>query len=164
MFFTAFRVLPAAVLSKLRPAGGPSCRTRHRVRLTDVDFNWHMNQAAYPQVAELSRTQWLFSTRAWPDWRAQDVYAVLAGQSITYRRELKPFQAFEIDTRAVGMDGRLLTVESHFLSGRTVNAKLTVQLIFIGPDGVMAAEAVAPLVEALIVDPLAVEDWKVVGD
>lgn len=164
MLFSALRVFPAALVAKLRPACEPVCRTRHRVRLADVDFNWHMNQAAYPQVAELARVQWLFSTRAWPEWRAQDVYAVLAGQDITYRRELKPLAAFEVDTRAVGMDGRLLTVESHFVSGSTVHAKLSVRLIFIGPDGVMKAEAVAPLVEALIVAPLAVEDWKVVGD
>lgn len=147
----------------LRPGGGPpTVRTRHRVSLADVDLNRHMNQAAYPRVAELARVTWLLRSGALQRWRAAGVNPIVARQTIVYRRELKPLQAFEIDTRAVGLDGRLLEVQHRLLVGDRVHAKLDLALLLVGPGGVQSAERVRELTEGLVVAPLRVEAWRVV--
>ena len=69
-----------------------------------------------------------------------------------------------LDTRLVGVDGRLLLLDGHFLVGDRVHAVGRVGLLSVGPDGVLSAEAVAELATPYLVEPLRVEDWRLVGD
>ncbi len=136
-------------------------RTLHmRVRPAQIDFNNHMNQSCYAQVLELGRADWILGTRAYMDWRKQGYNPVVAEQTITYRRELRVFQAYRIDTRVIGMDGRLLVFEQHMLVGERVHAKGVVKLIFVGPDGVESGERVGQLTRDFVSEALAVEGWR----
>lgn len=135
--------------------------TRHRVRLADVDLNRHMNQAAYPAVCEMARVSWLFRSGAWPAWEAAGLNPVVARQELVYRRELKPLQAFTIDSRAVGAEGRLLLVDHTILVGDRVHALNHVRLLFVGPEGVLGEEEVRELAAPLRMPPLRVEGWRV---
>lgn len=155
-----FRIIPTVLRQRGAPVGALSCRTRHRVTLGQIDLNRHMNQAAYPQVCELARVSWLFRSGAWPRWREAGLNPVLADQTLTYRRELAPLQTYQIDTRAVGMVGRLLRVEQHFLVNNRVHARAAVSLLFIGPDGVLSAEDATTACAGLLTDPLPVDDWQ----
>ena len=130
--------------------------------LDEIDANLHMNQAAYAQVGELGRTDWAFGSGAWERWKRHRVKPVVAEQRIIYRRELKPLQRYLIDTRAVGVEGRLLAVETHLLVGSRVHARLELKLIFIAAEGVAAPERVAEVNGPLLTDPLAIEDWRAV--
>lgn len=138
-------------------------RTLHmRVRPGQIDFNNHMNQSCYAQVLELGRADWILGTRAYMHWRSQGYNPVVAEQTITYRRELKLLQAYRIDTRVVGMDGRLMVFEQHILVGGRVHAKAVVKLIFVGPDGVETAQKTEALVRSHFSEPLQVSDWRAV--
>ena len=134
-----------------------------RVPVQRIDLNVHMNQAAYAEVAELGRTDWILRSRAWEKWQAQGVKPVVAEQRIVYRRELKPLQRFAIDTRATGLEGRLLRLDSHLLVGDRVHTVVEVKLIFLGPGGVLSAEQVEPLCAPFLTEPLRIEDWRVVS-
>lgn len=142
-------------------------RLERRVHLSELDVNVHMNQAVYAQVMELSRADWAIRSGAWSHWRAADVWPVVAEQHLVYRRELKLGQRYALDTRAVGVDGRLLVLETHLLVGDRVHARNVTKFIFTrprpgggptvsGPEDVLAQ--CTPFFHA----PLAVRDWVVV--
>lgn len=152
-------ILPAYLRAQRAPTGQRTVRTRHRVGLGQIDFNRHMNQAAYARASEVARVYWLIQSGAWPRWREAGVNPVVASQTITYRRELAPLQAYEIDTRATGMDGRLLKVEQAFIVGQRVHAANHLSLIFVGHKGVLSAEDTLAACEGLFADPLPIQNW-----
>jgi len=134
---------------------------RSRVPLSHVDAFGHMNQARYAEHFEMGRTDLLVRSGAWQRWRAQGVYPVVARQEVVYRRELKPLQAFDIDTRAVGLEGRLLHTQGVMSVGPHVHARADVYLIFLGPAGVLSAEATASCVSDLLVGPMPLDGWQI---
>lgn len=156
------RTLPLALRARFFKREQIISRIRRRVRLGEVDFNLHMNQAMYAQVMELGRTDWLLASGAWPRWRSAGITPIVAEQTITYRRELGPLAAYALDTRAVRVEGRLLVVEHHIVVDDRVHTKGEVKLLFVGPDGVVPASDVGDLCGGLLADPLPVEDWRVV--
>ncbi|TNE85080.1 MAG: acyl-CoA thioesterase [Deltaproteobacteria bacterium] len=155
------RTLPIVVHAQFRQDGSLISRIERRVLPHELDLNLHMNQARYAQVMELSRTDWVLRSGAWDAWRADGVKPVVASQKITYRRELKLGQRYTLESRCLGLDGRLLRFETHVLVGDRVHAMGEVSLIFIGPDGVLDADALSPLVEPYLAEPLEVVDWRV---
>jgi acyl-CoA thioesterase FadM len=154
------RTIAASMLGRDR---GIARRRTDWVRPHQIDLNGHMNQAAYLQVAELARVEWLLGTRVFVRWRKQGGYAFVASQEIVYRRELAPLQRYVTDTRHVGMEGRLAVFETHFLVGDRVHAKNTAKLILMGPGGVLSAEESARWCEGLAAPALPVDAWRVVG-
>lgn len=156
------RVLPVYVRAQLARDGQRISRLSRRVWLSDIDMNLHMNQAVYAQVSELGRADWLLRSGAWKHWRSEGVNPVVAEQTLTYRRELKPLARYVVETRAVGVDRRLLRFESHMLVGTQVHTRCDVSLIFVGAGGVLSPDRVRELCQDYLVEPLAVENWRVV--
>ncbi|NVB40888.1 acyl-CoA thioesterase [Pseudenhygromyxa sp. WMMC2535] len=156
------RTIPALVRARLGRDGRLVSHVEGRVGLAQLDLNLHMNQAVYPQLVELGRVDWLVRSGAWAHWRAQSLNAVVADQRLVYRRELKLGQRYAIDTRCVGMDGRLLHMSSLILVGDRVHTRCEVKLIFIGPGGVLSAEEAADSCEGFLSPPAVVEDWRLV--
>lgn len=158
------RVVPAYLRARTLGADAHVSRLNKRVWPAQIDINVHMNQAVYPQVMESGRIDLVVRSGALSAWRAMGANVVLAHQHITYRRELRLGAKYVLDTRLVGVDGRLLLLDAHFLVGDRVHAVGRVGLLSVGPDGVLSAEAVAKLATPYLVEPLQVEDWRLVGD
>ncbi|HCH61852.1 MAG: hypothetical protein CL927_07200 [Deltaproteobacteria bacterium] len=158
------RIIPAYLRAWAARDRTQVSRLQQRVWPTQIDLNMHMNQSVYPQVMEAGRLDLVVRSGALNAWRAQGATVVMAHQHITYRRELRLGAAYLLDTRAVGVDGRILLLESHFLVGERVHAAARVGLLSVGPDGVLSAEAVAAMAAPYLVEALEVEDWRVVGD
>lgn len=137
-------------------------RIHRRVRLRELDPNLHMNQAVYAEVLEYGRADWVLRSGAWQAIKDAGNHAVVAEQRIEYRRELKPLQRYVVDTRAVGLDGRLMVFEQLILVADRVHVRGTCKLIFIGADGVLDAETVEPHVRPFLTERQAIEDWRVV--
>lgn len=157
------RSIPVAVRARLGRDGRLVSRIARRVRLSEIDLNGHMNQAAYAQVLELGRMDWVIRSGAWAALRGERINPVVAEQRILYRRELGPGQRYTIDTRAVALEGRLLAFESYLLVDARVHTKAQAKLIFVGADGVLPASTVERHCARFLTAPLAVEDWRVVG-
>lgn len=155
------RMIPIALRARRAESDALVSVLPLRVQLREIDINLHMNQAEYPRVMELGRTDWFLRTGTWRRWRARGINPMVAEQTLTYRRELKPRQRYRIDTRAVGVEGRFLVVESHILVGDRVHTRGVAKLLFVGPDGVLGAEEVDALGEEVRTAALVVEDWRV---
>jgi len=155
------RALPILVRAGLARRSLVSCIDL-RVGLTQTDLNRHMNQASYAEVGERGRTDWILRSGLARQLLQVRVKPVVAEQRIVYRRELKPGQRFKLDTRATGIDGRLIDVDGHLIVGDRVHAVVYAKLISIGPDGVLDADAAHALLSPFVTDALEVEDWRVV--
>ena len=156
------RALPILVRAGLAKRSLVSCIDR-RVGVSETDLNMHMNQAAYAEVAECGRTDWLLRSGLARRLLQARVKPVVAEQRLVYRRELKPGQRYTLDTRATGIDGRLLNVDAHLIVGDRVHAAVYAKLISIGPAGVLDADAARMLLSPVVTEPLGIEDWHVVS-
>ena len=163
MFAYLARILPAYARARAIGDGALVSRMSQRVWPTQIDLNLHMNQSVYPQVMESGRIDLVVRSGSLAAWQKKRANVVLAHQHITYRRELRLGASYLLDTRPVGVDGRILLVDAHFLVGDRVHAVGRVGLLSVGPDGVLSADEVATMAAPYLVEPLQVEDWRVVG-
>lgn len=111
------------------------CETPFRVWPTDLDLLGHMNNGRYLTIMDLARMDLMLRSGTWRQLKARRWYPVIAGQTITYRRSLQPFQRFVVRTRVLGSDDRWLYLEQTFLTGRDVAAQAIVRARFLRRSG-----------------------------
>lgn len=88
--------------------------TRSRVRPTDLDLYLHVNNGTYLQMMDVARTNYIADLGGFPLLREQRWYPVVSAQTVKYRRSLTLGQAFEITTRVLGWDERVVYLEQVF--------------------------------------------------
>jgi acyl-CoA thioesterase FadM len=96
------RILHLIIASFFRPKLDPVrdvSRLTFRVWPQDLDTSLHMNNGRYWTLMDLGRTDIMIRSGLWrPILKHRWVPVVAAGQ-IRFRRELKPFRAFTLETR-----------------------------------------------------------------
>lgn len=145
----------------LRRDGALVSRIERRVGPLELDVNLHMNQAVYAQVMELGRVDWFVRSGVYARWREQGISAVVARQQLIYRRELRLGTRYTIDTRALGMNGRLLQLHSNMIVGDRVHARCELEVIMLRGGSVLDVETAARVCEGVTVEPLPIADWVV---
>lgn len=91
--------------------------TRMRVRPSDLDIYLHVNNGVYLQMMDVARTNLIADIGGFPLLKQARWYPVVAAQTVSYRRSLKLGQVFEITTRVVGWDERMIYLEQVFTRG-----------------------------------------------
>ncbi len=130
-------------------------RLPHRVRLSYIDLNRHMNYASYLEVMELGRWHWALTSGAARDVFRDGNCPVVVDVNIQYRKELKPLTRFLVDTRLVALEKRLGRFEQHFIVDDWVHAKATVGVLVLQRGKVASATAVTELLGQYCSDRLA---------
>lgn len=97
-------------------ATGPSV-TRMRVHPGDLDFYGHVNNGTYLQMMDVARSNYLADIGALTAMRERGWAPVVAASTMTYRRSLTLGQRFEIRTRLLGWDERVVYLEQAFFRG-----------------------------------------------
>lgn len=88
--------------------------TRMRVRPTDLDLYLHVNNGSYLQMMDVARTHLLADLGAFRELSTRSWYPVVAASTMTYRRSLQLGQRFEIASRVLGWDERVVYIEQLF--------------------------------------------------
>nr|WP_155047381.1 thioesterase family protein [Microbacterium sp. ZXX196] len=102
-----------------------------RIRLTtlptDIDLLRHMNNGRYLSLFDLGR--WDFTTRTGLSdvFRDNGWYAVVANETISFRRSLQLWQRFELETRWLGYDDRALFLEHRAIVGSEIAARAVIR-------------------------------------
>jgi acyl-CoA thioesterase FadM len=109
--------------------------TPFQVLPTDLDVFGHLTNSRYMTLMDIGRTDLLLRSGFWSKMKEQGWYPVVAGQTITYRKSLQPWQRFELRTRVVGFDDRWGYIEQHFCVGTTVYAQAFVRTRFLKRSG-----------------------------
>ncbi len=106
-----------------------------RVLPNDLDALGHMNNGRYLTLMDLGRMDLMMRSGYWQRLVESGWYPVVAGQTITYRRSLNPFQKYELHTRMLGHDDHGSYVEQTFCVGDEIYAIAYVRARFLKKAG-----------------------------
>ncbi len=87
-----------------------------RVWPLDLDTNLHLNNGRYLTIADLGRADLLLRSGLWKAVLKQGLLPMLSGSAIRYRRELKPFQAFTLESRIICWRATTFVMEHRFVT------------------------------------------------
>lgn len=91
-------------------------RLHFRVWPLDLDTNLHLNNGRYLTIADLGRADLLLQSGLWKAVLKEGLLPMLSGSAIRYRRELRPFQAFALESRIVAWRASAFVMEHRFLT------------------------------------------------
>lgn len=90
---------------------GAVSTVRVRTLPTDLDILRHMNNGRYLSLFDLGRWDLLIRTGLFDAMRHRGWYAVVAAETISFRRSLELWQRFEVQSRMIGHDDRSVYLE-----------------------------------------------------
>lgn len=91
-------------------------KLKFRVWPLDLDTNLHLNNGRYLTIADLGRADLLLRTGLWKAVLKEGLLPMLSGSAIRYRRELKPFQTFTLESRIVCWRATTFVMEHRFVT------------------------------------------------
>jgi acyl-CoA thioesterase FadM len=160
------RLLWLALTAWMRPPApiiGP-VRTRFCVWPSDLDVLLHVNNGVYLSMMDLGRVDLMKRAGMFGRVTRRGWYPVVVAQSIRYRRSLKLFDRFAIETRVLGWDQKAFLIEQRFERGGEIVAHALVRARFLSKRGetVSPAEvlAVADSVPPMPVIPEHAAQWN----
>lgn len=94
--------------------GGVS-RLRMRVWPTDLDLSLHMNNGRYLTLMDIGRLDFIFGTGLWRPLLKHRWTPIASAIVIRYRRELRSFDRFRLETRIIGWAEASIVMEQLFI-------------------------------------------------
>lgn len=134
-----------------------------RVWPTDVDMALHINNGMYFSLMDLGRIDLMLRSRSWQRMLRRGWSMVVSMETITFRKSLKLWQRYSMETRIVGMDGRAMYFEQRMVSDGEIYATAMVAVRFVakgaavGPEQVLAEFGTPP---AELVLPEWIHQWR----
>lgn len=108
-------VLTARWRGGLEPPFGLS-RLSLRVWPHDLDTSLHLNNGRYWTMMDLGRTDLMLRMGLWRAWLRHGWTPVITAGTIRFRRELKPFRAFTLESRVLCWEDTTLVMEHRLVS------------------------------------------------
>jgi len=123
----------------LRRRGPIPTRSVGRVRLrtlpTDIDLLMHMNNGRYASLFDLGRFDLLIRTGLWDAMNAHDWYAVVASETVTFRKSLQLWQKFTVESRLYGHDDKAVYQIHRAVVDGEIYAEMIVRARFLRKSG-----------------------------
>jgi acyl-CoA thioesterase FadM len=127
--------------------------TTHFVVLpTDLDVFLHMNNGRYFSIMDLGRVDMLIRSGLMQLMRQAGYWPIIAAETIRFKRPLKLWQRFVLETRVIGWDDKAFLMEQRFLRWKknsgtwAVIAEGIVRARFLSKDGTIPASDFLALV------------------
>ncbi len=145
---------------RVAPLG--TSRLRMTVLPNDLDFNGHLTNGRYLTLADVGRMDFVLRSGAARIAFAQRAAPLVGDALAKFRRDLKPFQRFELHTRLLGWDDKWTFIEHRFVRGGRVLGMVVIRGLFkaasgpLKPDEFAIAMGVSPVSPPL---PDWVLDW-----
>jgi acyl-CoA thioesterase FadM len=99
---------------------------RLRVLPNDLDVNGHVNNGRYLTMADLGRLDFAIRTGSARIAIANRAIPLVGDAVAKFRKDLRPFQRFELQTRLLGWDDKWAFTEHRFVrGGRVVGVVVT---------------------------------------
>ncbi len=131
-----------------QPRIGPLEEVRMPMRVWphDIDTYFHLNNGRYLTLMDNGRLQLMQRNGMLDLWRRHGWKPVLGGATVEFRRELKPFEPFELVSRCAYWDAKWFFIEHRFEKAGEVHATAYVKPVYKhGTRTVAPAEIVAEL-------------------
>ncbi|MFC4237524.1 thioesterase family protein [Thalassospira xianhensis] len=155
-----FRLIRVLVLSWLRPGLHPLDPSvlSFRAWPLDLDINVHMTNSRYFALMDLGRTELILRNGIARQMFKRKWQPVVSGSTMRFKRAIKPFQRFGLETRALYWDEKGFYLEQRFTAKGKTLALGVVKAVFVGPDGIVPPEQICRLVGADETSPV-MPDW-----
>lgn len=134
-----------------------------RVGLFDLDLNLHLNNAKYLKFMDHCRLEHSVCTGLLDHMIRARCHAVVANTEISFVRELRPYQHFELQTRILGWDDKYMYYDQRFLSQEKLHTHALLRVVnlyggkSISPQAMQEITGLNQTSPAL---PEYVEQWK----
>jgi len=102
-----------------------------RVGLTDIDYNLHLNNAKYLSFMDLGRFDLTFKCGLAKPLIKNKWKVMAAAVNIIYRKQIAPFEKFELVTKILCWDEKWFYIEQDFITKNGVAAKAIVKAGFL---------------------------------
>lgn len=137
-------------------------RTKFITLPTDLDTNWHMNNGKFFSIMDVARTDLIIRSGVWQILRERGWYPVVVGETLSFRKSLKLWQRFVIESRVIGFDDKAVTVEQRFVvpdanGVEEIYARGYVRARFLKKSGGTVSNA--ELIEAIGASPEPLPGW-----
>ena len=86
-----------------------------RVLPTDLDLLFHVNNGIYFSLMDFGRWNMVFRNGVFDACSRRGWYGVVAGECITFRKSLKLWDKFTLQTRIVGHDEKNIFIQQKFI-------------------------------------------------
>jgi len=113
---------------------GPA-RKRFIVWPADLDVLWHVNNGVYLSMLDVARVDMMMRSGMLRVLRRRGFYPVVAAETIRFRRSLKLFQSFEVETQVIGWDERAFVIQHRFSRAGELVAEAVVRVRFLKRQG-----------------------------
>jgi acyl-CoA thioesterase FadM len=101
----------------------------------DIDVLFHVNNGVYLSMLDVARVDMMLRSRALGPLRRARVYPIVHAQTIRYRRSLRLFERFDVETRVAGWDDQAFLLTHGFLRGEELVAEAVVRVRFLRRGG-----------------------------
>lgn len=106
-----------------------------RVLPTDLDLLWHVNNGVYFSFMDFGRWNMVFRTGLYDFASKNKLYAVVAGENIKFKKSLKLWDKFQLETQNIGHDEKYFFVRQKFFLNGEVMAIGLVKIRFLKRRG-----------------------------
>lgn len=128
-----FRFLIARYIQKITPTRSilDWVSVRYRVHLWDIDANLHMNNVKYLKYLERGRVEHMIATPWLNQMFERKINVLIANTEISYIKELKPLQPFDVETRISSWDDKYVYFEQVLTYNKTVFTAAVIRMAMI---------------------------------
>lgn len=121
-----------------------------RVLPTDLDLLWHVNNGVYFSYMDFGRWDLIFRNGMFDVARKNDIFSVVASESMRFRKSLHLWDKFTLKTKVIGRDDKYFFINQHFYSQKgELMAVGFVKIRFVHKkDGVISPQRVLDLCHA----------------
>jgi acyl-CoA thioesterase FadM len=126
-------------------------RVTMRVLPNDLDLLRHVNNGIYLSLMDLGRMDLMIRTGKWQELGRRGWYPVSAAVTVTYRRSLRLWEKYTLETKLIGFDDKAMYVEQRFVRNNEVYVNAVMRARFLKKSG--GTVTVAELGEIAGIDP-----------
>ncbi|MES2217497.1 MAG: acyl-CoA thioesterase [Pseudomonadota bacterium] len=102
-------------------------QTPFRVCITDLDLLMHMNNGKYFSIMDLARVDLMLRSGSAQILQTNGIYPVVVAETMHFRKSLKLFNTFNVETQLLGWDEKDFYVEQQFLRNDEIYARALVK-------------------------------------
>lgn len=106
-----------------------------RVLPTDLDLLWHVNNGVYFSFMDFGRWDMVFRNGIYAKAGKKGWYAVVAGETIKFKKSLELWDKFELETQNFGFDEKYFFVQQKFFKKGELMATGLVKIRFVRRAG-----------------------------
>ncbi|HMH59442.1 MAG TPA: thioesterase family protein [Galbitalea sp.] len=130
-----------------------------RVMPNDLDLLGHVNNGIYLSLMDLGRMDLMIRTGKWQELGRVGWYPVAASVTVTYRRSLRLWEKYVLETKLIGFDDKAMYIEQRFVRDNEVYVNAIMRARFLKRTG--GTVTVAELGALAGIDPstMPIPEW-----